>query len=279
MLIIFVGLDRAGKSSIKIYLETLDVEKAKNTKMSNGLEVYKVGDTFKIEVFPGQEKLRYNEKLYQVFFPPADKIFFIFDAADKKRFNEVTKYFRYIEEMINKYCNKKIEVILVAHKQDIEGAIKAKTFFEKHIKTTTINKISFLDTSIYDPFSLSNLLKKIHGTKIDNIVEALRRLCRAELAFLYDGHILPISYSPAKPNNNIITHINQILIAFEKIDKIEAFAGYFKTKNIAAIAIYEKDSRIIIGVYGFKLSLRDTLNYCKQAGQKYISEYRDQMWG
>ncbi len=282
MLIIFVGLDRAGKSSIKVYLETLDVEKAKNTRMSNGLEAYIVGD-FRIEIFPGQQKLRYNEKLYQVFFPPASKIVLVVDAADCQRFEDVKLYWKYIRKMIEKYCQQKPQIILLAHKQDIDGAIppeKLKTIiFDR--EDFTKYRITTLGTSIYDPFSMSSLLNILHGAKeaSGDIAETLRRITKAELAFIYDGHILPILYSPARiDNNKIIIHINDILLSLEKIDRIQAFAGYFSTKNIAVISINTDNRRVIAGVFGFKNKLSYVLERCRDAGRRYIEKYRDQLW-
>lgn len=282
MLIIFVGLDRAGKSSIKIYLETLDVEKAKNTKMSNGLEVYRVGD-FKIEVFPGQLTLRKNEKLYEVFFPHTSKIVFVVDAADRKRFKAVSEYWRFVKKMIEKYCNDKPQIILLAHKQDLDGAISPDElqkiiFSDEEIREFNVVSIG---TSIYDPFSMASLLNILHGAKkaSEDIAEALRRIANAELAFIYDGHILPVIYSSkGRDSDKIITHINDILLSLEKIDRIQAFAGYFSQKNIAVISIETNDGRVLVGVFGFKNKLSYVLERCRDAGQKYISKYRSQLW-
>jgi len=281
MLCVLLGLDRAGKSSIKVYLETLNADLASKTEMSNGIEVYQRG-SLKIEIFPGQRRLRYNERLYQVFFPMAQKILFVFDAADRARFGEVEKYFRYVEQMIEKYCREEPELIFVAHKQDLEGAIDAREFFDSIIRKTKISKVQFLNTSIYDPWSMADLLKAVHGTDrvgTDSIVDTLRRLCSAEFAFIYDGHILPLAYSPRLNDSVLLVNINDVVCSLEKLGQIEAFVGFFRDKNFAIVSVTDDDNeRVLVGVLGFSKSLRETLALCRETGSKYLRLYRGRLW-
>ena len=277
---VFVGLDRAGKSSIKVYLETLNIEIAKNTKMSNGIEVYQRGG-LKIEVFPGQRRLRYNEKLYQVYFGVARKIVFVVDSADHERFDEVRRYWDYVMRMVRKYCGD-VEIVFVAHKRDLEGSIPARELYGRLGLDSGGVPVKFVDTTIYDPWSIAGLLKVIHGgdaIRVDDIVETLRRLCDAELAFIYDGHILPLAFSPKKlEGDNIIVYLNDVICSLEKIGQIKAFVGVFEKRKLGTIAVGTNKERIIVGVYGFKTRITEALEYCRQTALRYMNQYRGELW-
>ncbi len=277
MLCVFVGLDRAGKSSIKVYLETLNVELAEKTEMSNGIEVYQRGG-LKIEVFPGQRRLRYNEKLYEVYFRAAKKIVFVVDSADHKRFEEVKKYWDYVMEMIRKYCGD-VEIIFVAHKQDLEGSIPARELYGRLGLDSGGVPVRFVDTTIYDPWSIARLLSMLHGSRgVMDMADTLRTMCRADFAFIYDQQLLPVAYSPRDGKNHIILHINDVVCSLEKIDRIMAVVGIFRDKKLGIVAVEEEGSRVIVGVYGFGVSIRDMLEFCRRAGTRYISEYRGELW-
>ena len=77
----WIGL--CGKSSIRIYLENFDVEKALNTMTSREIEELKRGK-LNIFIIPGQKLFRYEEKFYRRLFPITDVIVFVIDSADKK---------------------------------------------------------------------------------------------------------------------------------------------------------------------------------------------------
>jgi len=280
MLVVFVGLDRAGKSSIKVYLETLNTDLAEKTEMSNGIEVYQKGG-LKIEIFPGQRRLRYNERLYEIYFRIARKIVFVVDAADHSRFDEVKRYWDYVMGMIKKYCGG-VEIVFVAHKQDLKGAIPAQELYRRLGLDSGGVPVKFVDTTIYDPWSIAGLLKVIHGgdtIRVDDIVETLRRLCDAELAFIYDGHILPLAFSPKKlEGDNIIVYLNDVICSLEKIGQIKAFVGVFEKRKLGTIAVGTNKERIIVGVYGFKTRITEALEYCRQTALRYMNQYRGELW-
>ena len=278
MLVVFVGLDRAGKSSIKVYLETLNTDLAEKTEMSNGIEVYQKGG-LKIEIFPGQRRLRYNERLYEIYFRIARKIVFVVDAADHSRFDEVKRYWDYVMGMIKKYCGG-VEIVFVAHKQDLKGAIPAQELYRRLGLDSGGVPVKFVDTTIYDPWSIAGLLKVIHGgdtIRVDDIAETLRRLCGAELAFIYDGHILPLAFSP-KAEDRVILHINDVVCSMEKIDRIRALIGFFREKNIVLVSVGGDEERILVGVYGSRKDIKEVLKHCRDAGKRYLERYRDIMW-
>jgi len=302
LLVIFIGLDRAGKSSIKVYLESLNLDAAKNTSMSNGIEAFQRG-SLKIEVFPGQRRLRYNEKLYQIYFKMARKIVFVVDSADHSRFDEVKRFWGYVQHMIKKYCEdvEDVEIIFVAHKRDLRGSLSAEEIYSR-LNLKGVTRVFFVNTSIYDPLSISQLLSIIYGSRRTgamDLAERLRIICGAEFSFIYDGQVLPVAYSaPKRDNGKILETINDILCILEKIDRIRAFVGFWKKKNIVMVSSElesdkviasansrdlefdnknEKYDRILVGVFDFRKPLRDVLTLCKATAIKYLS-IREKVW-
>ena len=282
-MIIFLGLDNAGKTSIKVYLETLDIEKAKNTKMSNQVEVYQRGK-MRIEIFPGQKLLRMKERLYEVFFPYAKRIAFIVDSADKDRIPEVREYWGFVKSMITKYCEKTPEIILVAHKQDLQGALSAKELMNLILDKEDQRKYSIIpvETTIYDPISMSLLLRALHGGHklgIDQVVDSLRERTDAELAFIYDNHLLPIATSVKSKDETMMRRLNDIVIALEKVGELRIMAGYFADgKNIIIVSDRVSDERILVGIYNFSTQLREAIIQCKNVSKYYLKEMRERMW-
>ena len=132
------GLEEAGKTSIKIYLENIDRDQVKTPyRASENVEVYRE-HYLTVYVIPGQESFRYSEFLYEKCFQPSDRIGFVVDASDRDKFGEAKKYWEYVKKMIEKYAVKKVEVILVAHKQDKEGALDAREIAKKILSKNDI---------------------------------------------------------------------------------------------------------------------------------------------
>jgi len=282
-MLVFLGLDNAGKTSIKVYLETLDIEKAKQTKMSDKVEVYQRGN-MRIEIFPGQKVLRYNEKLYEVFFPFVRRIAFIVDAADQDRFDEAKEYWEFIKKMIKKYCKEIPEVILVAHKQDLQNAVPADQIAKYILSKNDLKtfRIVAINTSIYDPISMSLLLKVLHGAHrlgIDRVVEVLRERTDSDVAFIYDNHLLPIAISLREKDEKIINRLTDVVISLERLGEIKVLYGtYADGKNILLLSEHAKEERIIIGVYGFTVNLKEVLIHCKATQKHYLAEMRRRLW-
>lgn len=281
-MLVFLGLDNAGKTSIKVYLETLNIEKAKQTKISDKVEVYQRG-AMRVEIFPGQRVLRENEKLYEVFFPFVRRIAFIVDAADSQRFNEAKEYWNFVKRMIEKYCREKPEILFVAHKQDIPNAVPADVVAEKILSKEDFKnyRILLLNTSIYDPISMSLLLKALHGAHrlgIDKIVEVLRERTGADVAFIYDNHLLPIAISMKHKDEKVVNRLTDIVISLERLGELKVLYGtYADGKDILLLSEYAKE-RILIGVYGFTVNLKEVLIHCKATQKHYLAEMRRRLW-
>ena len=283
MLAVFVGLDAAGKTSIKVYLETLNLDAAKSTSMSNHNETYERGN-LRIEVFPGQEILRFKEPLYATFFPAVDKLVFVVDASDTKRFSEAKKYWNFLKQMITKYCKKIPQTIVLAHKQDLKESVSADIILDQIFDQEDIDKYNIvsLETSIYDPISISLLLMAIHDGEnigLDKIIEALRSRSRANAAFIFDGHILPICYSSIDEDTKTMNLISDVICSLEKIGTIKTFISVFEDGgNMIAVSKKLNSERVIIGVYDYKEKTKNVLDLCINTLEYYMREIRKRAW-
>jgi len=282
MTIAFVGLDRAGKSSIKVYLESLSINKALNTKISNSVETY-LRRKFRIDVFPGQEKLRYAETLYERLFPFVSKVAIIVDSADRNRFDEVRRYWKFVRNMIDKYARKNVQVILVAHKQDLTNAVTCGELSKMIFDANDIGKygVVCVETSIFDPISMSLLLRILHGARgigLEDIVDTLREQSRSQVAMIFDGHPFPIAISGAKPHSEIFNRIHELVLALEKYGYVKAFVGIFENEKIFVLSKKRDDERVIFCLVNFEEKIETITKLCDNAMRNYISELRKRFW-
>ncbi|MEM2833356.1 MAG: ADP-ribosylation factor-like protein [Candidatus Korarchaeota archaeon] len=282
MIIAFVGLDQAGKSSIKVYLESLSTKNALNTSMSNGVESYLRGN-MRIDVFPGQEKLRYMELLYERFFPYIDKLALIVDASARDRFDEVKRYWKFLKNMLEKYAEKEIQVILVAHKQDLSGAVSSDELCKIIFDADDIERynVIHLNTSIFDPISMSLLLRALHGTigLLESITEMLRVESRAQIVAIFDGHLLPIAISGTSPRSELFEKVHELVTSVEKFGYLKAFVAIFEGEKVLAISRREGNERVIICIINFEETLERVIELSNNAISHYINELRKRFWG
>ena len=281
MITIFVGLDNAGKTSIKTYLETLSIDAAMNTRMSTQVETYLRGG-FRVYIFPGQRKLRYDEFLYERFFPLADKIALIVDAADKRRFGEVRKYWQFLYRMIDKYGRKKVQVILVAHKQDLPNALRWKEILPKIFDVpfdVGLFDIRCANTSIFDPPSMSMLLRTLHGATslgIETLLSNLRRLTKSEVAMLFDTHLHPIAMSGTTTGSEIFRRVHALVVDLEK-HGFEAFVGVFRDYHVFVMCRGGGEGRVIVALVNFGVKVNTAAEFCDETLKQY-ARMRDKIW-
>ena len=181
--VVFVGLHLAGKSSIKIFLESFDVNKALNTKASTKVEELR-RRTLNLFIIPGQKMWRYDERLYKLFLPKAHKICFVVDAADHEKFDEVRRYYDFLMKMVKKYACETVELIVLAHKQDLPNAVSGKKIAE----LLGVNENMVLETSIFNTTSIARLyflLVGIQQSFLDFLVQLMRET-NAKAIFLGD---------------------------------------------------------------------------------------------
>ena len=282
MTIAFVGLDRAGKSSIKVYLESLSLNSAMNTKISNGVETYLVRN-FRIDVFPGQEKLRYEETLYERLFPFVSKVVLVVDSVDRKRFPEVRKFWKFVKDMIDKYAKKEVHIVVVAHKQDLEGATTCDELKKTILDSEDIKKyrITCVETSIFDPISMSLLLRVLHGAQgvgIEDIVDVLRKESKSKIAMIFDGHLLPIAISGTKPSSEIFSRVHELVVSLEKYGYVKAFVGIFENEKVFVLSKKQNEERVIFCLVDFEENLEKITSLCDNAMRNYMSEMRKRFW-
>ncbi|MEX0569499.1 MAG: ADP-ribosylation factor-like protein [Candidatus Njordarchaeota archaeon] len=275
--IILCGLDEAGKTSIKVYLENIDKEQATRPYIaSTEVETYRE-HYLSVYVIPGQERFRYTEIFYQQYFSVADRIGLVVDASDHSRFKEVKEYWTYLKEMIKKYASKEIEVILIAHKQDKKEAVRVEEIATKILSKDDIKKykIRMLNTSVLDIFSMYELLRAFYGdlkkVGLDAIVEVLCSNTKAGAAFLIDGQMLPISVAGSP---DALKFMEEIFYPVFKRGILEYIALKFEQIKFVAISKRADGDIVVAGVYDYKISLKDAIDYCNRALIKYIEEAR-----
>jgi len=269
---VFVGLDRAGKTSIKLFLQYLDNERASKTTASTGVErLSRAGLT--ISIIPGQEVYRLNEDFYRILFPSADYIVFVVDAARPDRFPEAKEYFAFVRKMRSKYAIKKPKIILLAHKQDVEGALSGEEV--KNAIVGSRSKILVLETSIHDTLSMFVLLRCLYdslkGNYIDFITQALQDRLHADAVAIYDSQSLPISIAGKK---DLVERIYEQY--FDVIFRDPNFKfGLFSVNGTKLAARTEKVNgcSLTILVANFNTSVEETLGVLKDAAQNYVREF------
>ena len=274
--VILCGLDEAGKTSIKVYLENIDRGEAlKPYIASTEVEGFR-RHYLSIYVIPGQERFRQIEFFYEQYFPLADRIALVVDASDRGRFPEVKEYWAYLRAMIDKYGRSR-EVILVAHKQDKSGAVSAD-YLMGHIFSKSDRKkykIRGINTTIMDIFSMYELLRVFYGdlkkVGIDTIVEALCANTRAQAAFLIDGQMLPIS---VHGSSDALKFMEDIFYPIYKRGVLEYIALKFEKIRFVAISRKTDGDVIVAGVYDYKVPLREAIDFCNRALERYVEEAR-----
>jgi len=281
MMTVFVGLDYAGKTSIKTYLETLSVDAAMNTRMSNNVEAY-ARRNFRIIIFPGQQKLRYYELLYERFFPLASRIALVVDAADTKRLGEVRRYWQFLFRMIDKYGKKKVQVVLVAHKQDLPNALGWREILPKIFDVpfdVGLFNIRCADTSIFDPQSMSTLLRILHGATglgIEGLITNLRRLTKSEAAMLFDTHLHPIAMSGTTVGSEIFRRVHALVSDLRK-HGFEAFVGVFRGYHIFVMCGEGGEGDVVLALVNFGVKVNTAAEFCSTALKQY-ARMRNRIW-
>lgn len=191
---VLCGLDFAGKTSISLWLKSLNSQAALRTVASTDIETVKKKDLL-VFVIPGHVKFRYNEEFYRLLFPQADKVVFVVDAADRTRFSEAREYFKFVREMMRKYCRGRAELIICAHKQDLPGAASGY-IVRKHVAPDA-EGVRVLETSIHDDVSMVNLLRVLYDMPtlhpLDVLVQEIATKLAARCAFIADDTALPLA--------------------------------------------------------------------------------------
>ncbi|MEX0568238.1 MAG: ADP-ribosylation factor-like protein [Candidatus Njordarchaeota archaeon] len=275
--VVFVGLDNAGKTSIKLFLQYLDKEKALSTVTSTSIEKFARAG-LGISVIPGQKIYREDERFYKILFPSADHIVLVVDATRPDRFEEVKEYYAFIKKMMKKYCLKKTKITILAHKQDIKNAKDSETV--KKAIAGIRSKTMVLETSIHDLMSMIILLKNLYGdlkgNDIDFITQALQDRLKAEGVALYDSQKLPLSIAG---NKDLLSKIsNKYFDALLRDDDFHYGIISTNGSNIAMACERVNGYSITLIATNFKVGIEEVLSIIREATSCYAKEFMKR-WG
>jgi len=270
----FVGLDYAGKSSIRIYLESFDIEKAMKTMTSRKVEQFKRG-RLNIFVIPGQKLFRYEEKFYRKLFPITEVVIFVVDAADRDRFDEVKEYFDYVMNMIKKYAKEDCRLLVLAHKQDLPNAAKAKEIAE----LLGVREKQVLETSIYQIGTIYRLLLKLHGTDttpFDGIAYELAQKTKAETVIIADKNMFPYT---TLGNEELAMNKLRAFIEFLNISgDCDVLISLYKKMKTFFVKNYIGKDEVFVIVVNSKADSKTILDAVKEAFKRIAEEYQKR-WG
>lgn len=123
--LVMVGLDNAGKSTILYRLHLGDVISTHPTVGSNVEEVTHRNLNFQVWDLGGQDKLR---KVWSTYYCGAHAVILVVDSTDRERLATVK------EEMASITAHEDLQkaaLLVLANKQDVEGAMTAVEITEK----------------------------------------------------------------------------------------------------------------------------------------------------
>ncbi len=274
---VFLGLDNAGKTSIKLFLQYLDRNRALKTKTSTSIEsLSRAG--LNIAVVPGQKIYREDEKFYKILFPSADHIILVVDASRPDRFEEAKEYYRYVRKMIKRYALKKPKVAILAHKQDIKNSVSGEEV--KKAVAGARSRVMVLETSVHDMTSMIILLRYLYGNlkgnDIDFITQALQDRLSARGIAIYDSQKLPLSITGDKELiEKIYNKYFDTLLRDEDLNY-----GIISTNGTKMAIAMEKSENfsILILVANFEARIEETISIIREAAQSYAKEFAKR-WG
>jgi len=207
--IVIIGLHNVGKTSIGRMFISLSPNEALDTEPSINVEKY-IKETIlgvsNIFVTPGQKRFlsALEHKLHEIIVN-SDIIIYVIDAADKKRMEKMIRYFQKVLELISSLYGTQSyapKLLLLAHKQDIPGALGRKEikrlFIDPYLsRYSFLSEAKVYETTIYDPRVFIEILsKEIFKHSIlnfDHYIVKLHRITRAQVTCLSDTEGLLLS--------------------------------------------------------------------------------------
>jgi small GTP-binding protein len=155
--IIFIGLEKAGKSAIiSKLLENVELSTYLPTTNEISHQIKIANNLWNIHDFPGTERSRY---LWRKYYNSANLIIFIIDLADKDRFYEVKKE---INQIFDELGKKNIPLLIIFNKIDlIKANLNMKDAKQLLTYQQSDRKIIFFNTSVKIPESIEKLKRTI----------------------------------------------------------------------------------------------------------------------
>ena len=270
MIVTLVGLDFAGKTSIRIYLEKLNTELAMRTETSMRVEELRKKKVI-FYVIPGQEVLRTIEEIYERLFPITDVIVFVVDAADRNKFNEAKEYFKFVLKMKKKYAKPQCRLLVLAHKQDKDAASPGLI-----ADILGVDRDLVIGTSIKIPITMFRFLMKLHDVKVDEfelIATYLKDKCDADAVLIIDDDLFTYAMVFDKKFSELVTKVTENMINLLKAfpdAKLVTIQGLNKTCVLSEIF---NENRIYVIVINARESLRSTVDHMIDAMKMIKREY------
>ena len=137
--ILILGLDNAGKTTLLNYLTNEENKNLKPTQGVNGKSIQCCGITLNVYDLGGQQKIREYWKYY---YDNVDALVYVIDGTDEGRIKECNDSF---QELLNEEKLKNIPVLVYANKADLQGCLGPDEIIEK----LNMNDIIGRDWSIY----------------------------------------------------------------------------------------------------------------------------------
>ncbi|XP_032887070.1 ADP-ribosylation factor-like protein 14 [Amblyraja radiata] len=135
--ILLLGLDEAGKSTLLYRVKFSDTDVLTAPTIGFNVEMLQRDKGVALIVWDvgGQHKMR---QLWPFYFQDTDGLLFVVDSADKGRM-EASK--REFERALKHECLKGIPVVVMANKQDLQGALSADEITKRfHLKRWCSNR-------------------------------------------------------------------------------------------------------------------------------------------
>jgi len=238
--IIISGLDNAGKTSIltafdKRYNFEQEIKEIRPTRK---IEYHKTQFLKKSVSFwdmGGQERYRDVYKTDpDLYFANTDLLLYIIDIQDRSRFKLTLEYLNVILEYFKKN-NMNVPLIVAFHKLDPQLKDNEELIENIDVLIKTIIKIEqlkkvFLDTSIYDVFSIVQLISEVASVFDDHYLEIYVCLeeflmdleCISLILFDHNGTIISENYSDSIDFNlylKLMSSIKEYIIQLKKIQE------------------------------------------------------------
>ncbi len=274
--VLVLGPANAGKTSIAKFISTINKQYALKVSPSTSVEKFRLSIfSFRINVFvtPGQKRFQSKNLEYlSRILDPSTIVLYVIDASERHKIRDYLEEFVEILRRINKifsshFPNDKIDVVFLAHKQDLVGAISVRSILSKGVRKKIARlfpqiNLRGYDTSIYMPSSLLRMFrdtilsKIIPVDSIEALIARLRDYAKAETVTLGDEMGLPIIF---EGDLNMASWSSSF--AARIIESLE------RERELSVDLVEEANKKLFKGNSDFRICLRLVL------GQREIAVY------
>ena len=210
--VVLLGHANVGKTSIGKYLKYFDRMLALDTEPSTRIEKYMLKvmkADISIFVTPGQKRFKKSNMDFLLRLLDSDTIvIYVMDASaetDKLKLmvSDFLSIIYTIEKMVKEKSIDRINVVLLAHKQDLPSAIDGEKIMGKVIERIRWRiphiSVDVFNTSIYHPESIFRFIRKIVMPKllpmksIRDVITTLEKITGSDTVVISDSMGFPIA--------------------------------------------------------------------------------------